>query len=106
VQFDFDKSLLKPEAIKILNEVVTAMKADPTMQLRVEGNTCSIGSNAYNLALGDRRAKAVRDYLVKMSIDPARLSTTSHGEEKPKYDNSREATRKFNRRVEIVVRIQ
>jgi len=106
VQFDFDKSLLKPDAVKLLNEVVAAMKADPSMVLNIEGNTCNIGTNAYNKALGDRRAKSVRDYLVKNSINPSRLSTVSYGEERPKYDNSREPTRKMNRRAELVVRIQ
>ena len=73
VHFDFDRSTLRPEATRVLDEAVTAMQADPTLRLQIEGHTCNIGTAEYNLALGDRRANAVRDYLVSRGVaaDPA-----------------------------------
>jgi OOP family OmpA-OmpF porin len=81
------------------------MKADATLRLTVEGHTCSIGTSEYNLALGERRANAVRDYLTQNGITATRLQSVSYGEEKPKHDNSREETRRLNRRAALVVRL-
>jgi len=72
----------------------------------IEGHTCNIGTAEYNLALGDRRASSVRDYLVSRGIPASRLETRSFGEERPKYDNAREETRRLNRRAALVVRVQ
>ena len=73
----------------------------------IEGHTCNIGTAEYNLALGDRRATAVRDYLRQPRRDgrPARRRV-SYGEERPKYDNAREETRRLNRRAALVVNVQ
>ena len=60
----------------------------------------------YNLALGDRRANAVRDYLTSRGIAASRLGTVSYGEERPKHDNAREETRRLNRRAALVVNLQ
>ncbi|HEV8347935.1 MAG TPA: OmpA family protein, partial [Vicinamibacterales bacterium] len=68
--------------------------------------TCNIGTAEYNLALGDRRANAVRDYLVSRGVTANRLTTVSYGEERPKYDNSKEETRRLNRRAALVVNLQ
>ena len=81
-------------------------KQDATLRLTVEGHTCSIGTAEYNLALGERRASSVRDYLVSRGIGADRLQTVSYGEERPKYDNAREETRRLNRRAAMVVRLQ
>jgi peptidoglycan-associated lipoprotein len=105
VHFDFDRYTLRPEAQRILEEAVSAMKQDATLRLTVEGHTCSIGTAEYNLALGERRAVAVRDYLTQNGIDATRLQTVSFGEERPKHDNSREETRRLNRRAALVVRL-
>jgi len=59
-----------------------------------------------NLALGDRRANAVKEYLVSRGVTTDRLQTISYGEERPKYDNNREETRRLNRRAALVVRLQ
>ncbi len=56
--------------------------------MEIEGHTCNIGTAEYNLALGDRRANAVRDYLVSRGVTADRLRTVSYGEERPKYDNA------------------
>jgi len=106
VHFDFDRYTLRPEATRILDEAVAAMRENPTLRLTIEGHTCSIGTAEYNLALGDRRANAVKDYLVSRGVTTDRLTTISYGEERPKYDNSREETRRLNRRAALVVRLQ
>jgi len=106
VHFDFDRYSLRPEATRILDDAVTAMRENPTLRLTIEGHTCNIGTAEYNLALGDRRANSVKDYLVSRGIPTDRLQTISYGEERPKYDNSREETRRLNRRAALVVRLQ
>jgi outer membrane protein OmpA-like peptidoglycan-associated protein len=106
VHFDFDRYTLRQEALRVLDEAITAMQADATLQLTVEGHTCNIGTAEYNLALGERRATAVRDYLTSRGIGANRLRTVSYGEERPKHDNSREETRRLNRRAAMVVRLQ
>ncbi len=106
VHFDFDRYSLRPEATRILDEAVAALRDDPTLRVEIEGHTCNIGTAEYNLALGDRRAKAVQDYLVSRGISADRLHTVSYGEEQPKYDNSREETRRLNRRAALTVRLQ
>jgi outer membrane protein OmpA-like peptidoglycan-associated protein len=106
VHFEFDRYTLRPDALRVLDEVVAAMQANPSLRLEIQGNTCNIGTPEYNLALGDRRATAVRDYLVSRGIDAERLHTVSYGEERPKYDNSREETRRLNRRAALVVTLQ
>jgi outer membrane protein OmpA-like peptidoglycan-associated protein len=106
VYFDFDRYSLRPEATRILDEAVKAMQDNATLRLTIEGHTCNIGTAEYNLALGERRASSVRDYLVQRGIATARLQTVSYGEERPKFDNSREETRRLNRRGALTVRLQ
>jgi len=105
VHFDFDRYTLLPDALRILDEAVRAMQTNPNLRLEIEGHTCNIGTAEYNLALGERRANAVRDYLVSRGIGADRLRTVSYGEERPKFDNSREETRRLNRRAALVVRL-
>ena len=90
----------------MLDEAVTAMQADPNLSFTIEGHTCNIGTAEYNLALGERRAQAVNEYLQGRGIGADRLTTVSYGEERPKYDNAREETRRLNRRAALVVRLQ
>jgi outer membrane protein OmpA-like peptidoglycan-associated protein len=105
VHFDFDRSTLRAEAQRVLDEAVKAMQADPALRLQIEGHTCNIGTAEYNLALGDRRASSVRDYLASRGIAANRLSTVSYGEERPKHDNAREETRRLNRRAALTVNL-
>jgi len=105
VYFDFDRYSLRPEATRVLDEAVAALRGDTTLRVEIEGHTCNIGTAEYNLALGDRRANAVKDYLVSRGIGADRLRTVSYGEERPKYDNSREETRRLNRRAAMVVNL-
>jgi outer membrane protein OmpA-like peptidoglycan-associated protein len=106
VHFDFDRYSLRPEATRVLDEAIAALRQDPTLRVTIEGHTCNIGTAEYNLALGERRANAVRDYFVNNGIATNRLQTVSYGEERPKYDNSREETRRLNRRAALVVNLQ
>ena len=106
VHFEFDRFTLRPDALKVLDSAIAAMQENATLRLTIEGHTCNIGTAEYNLALGERRAVAVLDYLVSRGISADRLQTVSYGEERPKYDNSREETRRLNRRASLVVRLQ
>ena len=106
VHFDFDRYTLRPEATRILDEAIKAMQDDPNLRFTVEGHTCNIGTTEYNLALGERRSTAVRDYLVGRGINANRLQTVSYGEERPKHDNGREETRRLNRRAALTIRLQ
>lgn len=106
VYFDFDRSTLRPDALRVLDGAIEAMKNDAALSLTIEGNTCNIGTSEYNLALGERRAMGVRDYLVSRGVAGDRLRTVSYGEERPKFDNEREETRRLNRRAVLVVTLQ
>ena len=105
VHFDFDRYSLRPEATRALDEAVRTLQANPELRIEIEGHTCNIGTAEYNLALGERRATAVRDYLTSRGVGADRLRTVSYGEERPKFDNSREETRRLNRRAALVVRL-
>ena len=72
----------------MLDEAVAALRENATLRVEIEGHTCNIGTAEYNLALGDRRANAVKDYLVSRGVAADRLRTVSYGEERPKYDNA------------------
>jgi outer membrane protein OmpA-like peptidoglycan-associated protein len=106
VHFDFDRYSLRPEATRALDEAIKALQTDTGLRLEIEGHTCNIGTAEYNLALGERRAHAVRDYLASRGIGADRLRTVTYGEERPKHDNAREETRRLNRRAALVVRVQ
>lgn len=102
VHFERDRAVLRPEGVQSLRAAVDALKADSSLVVDIEGYTCNLGSTEYNLALGSRRAKAVRDYLVSEGIPADRLTMISLGETHAKHDNSQEASRRLNRRVALV----
>ena len=106
VHFDFDRYSLRPEATRALDEVVKTMQENAGVRIEIEGHTCNIGTAEYNLALGERRAAAVREYLTSRGIGADRFRTVSYGEERPKHDNAREETRRLNRRAALLVRVQ
>lgn len=106
VHFDFDRYSLRAGAARVLDEVVAAMQEDDTLTIQIEGHTCNIGTAEYNLALSGRRATSVQDYLTGRGIAGSRLTTISYGEERPAHDNSREETRRLNRRAAMVVTLQ
>ena len=103
VHFDLDESVLRPEARTILDQAARTLKENPDVHLEIEGHTSIEASEAYNEALGSRRAQAVREYLVQQGVEASRLNTISYGKTRPKYDNSKEDTRRLNRRAALVV---
>ena len=106
VYFDFDRSTLRPEALRLLDDAVAKLQANPTRNMTIEGHTCNIGTAEYNLALAERRARGVVDYLSSRGVSSSRLEIVSYGEERPKFDNAREETRRLNRRAALVVKVQ
>lgn len=105
VYFDFDRDLIKPTERAKLDRTVKLVKENKgtKVALRLDGHTDSIGSNQYNLALGERRAIAVKRYLVSQGIPAGDIVVNSFGETKPAADNETEAGRALNRRVEIFI---
>lgn len=101
VEFDFDKSLIKSEHIKSLNEFADLMASYPDHTVNLEGNTDDVGTDQYNMKLGQRRAESVRNFLLKnfKNIDSSRLTALSHGESKPIGTNETQDGRQRNRRV-------
>jgi OOP family OmpA-OmpF porin len=103
VLFDFDQASIRPEAEVILDEAVRVLEENRDLEVEVAGHTDSIGSDAYNQRLSERRAKAVHDYLVNGGASSSRLSWIGHGERQPVAENSIEEGRTQNRRVELNV---
>lgn len=105
VHFDFDRFNLRPDATKILDQAIGVLQKNPQIQVTIEGHTDSVGTNEYNLALGERRANSVREYLVSRGIAENRIQTVSFGEERPVADNQTTEGRARNRRAVTVVRM-
>lgn len=100
VYFDFDKATLKSDARALLLAHAERLKDNPT-DVRLEGHADERGSREYNMALGERRAKAVRDFLVLQGVNRSDLEVISYGEERPLALGSNESAWAQNRRVEI-----
>jgi len=103
IYFDTDNSVIKPEGEKTLKSVSDSMIANPKYLLSIEGNCDERETQEYNLALGDRRAKAVFDYLQSLGIPKDRMSTFSYGKENPVCTEHAETCWYKNRRVHFVV---
>jgi outer membrane protein OmpA-like peptidoglycan-associated protein len=103
VLFDFNKYTLKPDAQVKLAKVSGILLAYPNLRLQVEGYTDNIGSDDYNQKLSEQRADAVRDFLVSQSVPDANISAVGYGKSQPIADNSTNAGRAQNRRVQLVV---
>src|SRR6267154_414673 len=103
VLFDFNKYTLKPEARERLARISGIVLAYPDLKLQVEGYTDSIGSDEYNQTLSEKRAEAVRDYLVSSGVSMNNVAAQGMGKADPVADNSTAAGRKLNRRVEMIV---
>ena len=101
--FDFDKSVIKPDGKQVLDELVTKLKTIKLEVIIVVGHTDSIGTDAYNMKLGGRRADAVRAYLISKGVEKSRVYVESRGEKQPVADNKTAAGRAKNRRVEVEV---
>jgi OOP family OmpA-OmpF porin len=99
--FDFDKSVVKPEAFDYLDDIADVLKMHPQITVKVQGHTDSIGTKAYNDALSIRRAQAVKTYLVNKGVQEERLSLEGFGFSKPVATNDTAEGRALNRRVEL-----
>ena len=103
VNFDFDKSEIRPDASVILEEAASILSGKPDVQVRVEGHTDATGPEAYNQGLSERRADSVRTYLVEHGIAEAQLTSVGFGESNPISTNDTREGRALNRRVELQV---
>lgn len=83
VFFDYDKSLIRPDGQRTLRRQAEFLRANPTATITIEGRCDERGTREYNLALGDRRANAAKDFLVSLGISPDRIRTISYGKERP-----------------------
>lgn len=102
VFFDYDKSTLSGEAKKVIAGNVEWMKKNAGTKVQIEGHCDNRGSIEYNVALGERRANAVRDYMASLGISGGRLATISYGKEKPLVSSESESAWKKNRRANFV----
>ena len=101
VYFAYDKSIITPAFEEVIQENYEWIAENPDFQIQLEGHCDERGTNEYNLALGERRAKAVFDYLVSLGASPSQFSVVSFGEERPAASGSNESAWKQNRRVEF-----
>lgn len=100
VLFGFDSAVITEDSAVVLDEVARMLLNNPH-QVEVSGHTCSIGAAEYNLGLSQRRANAVKDYLVKQGVPANSITAKGYGLTNPKFDNSTEEGRRLNRRAEI-----
>jgi peptidoglycan-associated lipoprotein len=103
VYFDFDQYELRADARDRLARNAEFLKSHPEFQVRIEGHCDERGTNEYNLALGERRAAAARDYLVSLGVPASKLQTISYGEERPQCTSGDEGCWQQNRRAHFVV---
>ncbi len=101
--FDFDKSNIRDDAKPNLSEDLQWLKANSSAQISIEGHCDERGTAEYNLGLGERRAKATRDYLVAAGIDGKRMKVISYGKERPFVLGHDEAAWRWNRRAHFVI---
>jgi len=101
--FAFDRFDLDGVARATLDKQAAWMKVNPAVNVTIEGHCDERGTREYNLGLGDRRANAVKDYLVALGVNPSRVKTISYGKERPRALGSNEAAWAQNRRSETVV---
>ncbi|MDF3845074.1 OmpA family protein, partial [Pseudomonas citronellolis] len=107
VKFDFDKSRVKQNSYVDIKNLADFMKQYPSTSTTVEGHTDSVGTDAYNQRLSERRANAVRDVLVnEYGVEGGRVSAVGYGESRPVADNGTAEGRAVNRRVEAEVEAQ
>lgn len=106
VYFDYDKFDLTPAAREILAVTAQTLRQNSGTPVVIEGHCDERGTVEYNLALGDKRAKAVKDYLVWLGVDRSRLTTVSYGKERPADTRQNEAAWAQNRRAEFVIKAQ
>jgi peptidoglycan-associated lipoprotein len=103
VLFGFDSYELSASAKSVLDDQATFLASNPSVRITIEGHCDERGTREYNLALGESRASATRDYLVAQGVNPARIKTISYGKERPAVIGSNEDAWRYNRRAVSVI---
>jgi outer membrane protein OmpA-like peptidoglycan-associated protein len=103
VYFDFDKATIKPEGMAVLDQAAALLQKHERVVVEVAGHTDSVGSDAYNQGLSERRANSVKDYLTSKGVTATRLTARGYGEAQPVASNDTDEGRAENRRVELIV---
>ncbi|MCT4535778.1 peptidoglycan-associated lipoprotein Pal [Halodesulfovibrio sp.] len=103
ILFDFDKFDIKPMYRDVLKQNAELLKKYPTMRMLIAGHTDPRGTSEYNLALGERRARAVQDYLIVLGVSATQLEIVSYGEERPAAQGANEAAWAQDRRAEFAL---
>ncbi len=103
VYFDFDSSTIKPEFASVLEGAADALR-ESGASVTIEGHCDERGSDEYNIALGERRAFAVRSYLYNLGVPTSQMSTVSYGEARPAVNGTGETAWQLNRRAQFVIR--
>jgi peptidoglycan-associated lipoprotein len=103
IYFDYDQSKIKSDQIPSMEHNGGYLKNNPSARVLIEGNTDNRGTNEYNLALGERRAVAAKNYLREFGIDDSRIRTVSYGEERPLFNGQSEDDYAHNRRDDFIL---
>jgi len=103
VYFDFDQAGINAEMRPVVTSNATYMKDNLSTVIVIEGNCDERGTNEYNLALGERRAINVKEYMVNLGVDPMRIRTVSYGEERPLFSEQNDLDWSQNRRADFIV---
>ncbi len=103
IHFDFDKYDIRPDAKPALERLASWLKENPKARVLIEGHCDERGTNQYNLALGERRAAATKNYLMAQGISSSRIDTVTYGEERPLCREQTEGCWQLNRRAHFVV---
>ena len=101
VYFDFDSDVIRRESHPELNKITEMLLDNPTLDITIDGHTCSLGPDAYNQRLSERRARSIARYFIAQGIASDRIEYNGYGEERPIASNDTEETREINRRVEF-----
>lgn len=101
VYYDFDRSNIRDDQTSSLQNNSSVLRGSSNMRVTIEGNCDERGTNEYNMALGDRRARSAKNYLINLGIDPARMNTISYGEERPVCTENNESCWWQNRRSDF-----
>lgn len=103
IYFNFDSALLRDEDRPVLQRVAESLQ-QRRASVRIEGNCDEVGTVEYNLALGEQRARAAKEYLVHLGVQPEKIATATYGAQRPKYQGHDETAHAKNRRDDVLVR--
>ncbi|MDA8142210.1 MAG: peptidoglycan-associated lipoprotein Pal, partial [Desulfobacteraceae bacterium] len=104
IYFDFDSAVITSDAQILLRNKAAYMRSNANIAVQVEGHCDERGTEAYNMALGERRAESAKSFMVNMGIDAAKISTISYGKERPVDKGHNEAAWAKNRRAHFVIK--